>query len=92
MRGGRKRQATTLIELLVVIGIIGVLISMLIPSLKRTMQRVERWQGVGVCLDGVRTAVDRASHSECVPITLDAVASHYEDTPVQSTAASLPLS
>ena len=38
MRGGRKRQATTLIELLVVIGIIGVLISMLIPSLKRTMQ------------------------------------------------------
>ena len=38
MRGGRKRQATTLIELLVVIGIIGVLISMLLPSLKRTMQ------------------------------------------------------
>ena len=38
VRARTWRRGTTLIELLVVIGIIGVLISMLIPSLKRTMQ------------------------------------------------------
>ncbi len=35
--GDRKRSASTLIELLVVIALIGVLITMLLPSLKRSM-------------------------------------------------------
>ena len=36
-RGAQRRRASTLIEMLIVIAMIGMLITMLIPSLKKSM-------------------------------------------------------
>lgn len=47
---GRRRRATTLIELLVVVGIIAILLTMLVPSLMRSVQLASN----AVCMHNLR--------------------------------------
>ena len=66
-----RRRGTTLIELLVVIGIIGVLISMLIPSLQRSM----RLAASTVCMHNLKVIGDglfmyRVENDGWVPTSL----------------------